>query len=77
MLVIWDGAAIHRSEAVKAFLKERPGRIHLERLPAYSPHRTADAAEPGRIGVELLKRSFKEQSLYESGRVDSGSIGRS
>lgn len=37
MLVIWDGAAIHRSEAVKAFLRERPGRIHLERLPAYSP----------------------------------------
>ncbi|CAN5288391.1 hypothetical protein BH09BAC4_BH09BAC4_26000 [soil metagenome] len=37
MLLIWDGAAIHRSEVVKAFLKERPGPIHLERLPAYSP----------------------------------------
>ncbi|WP_227687008.1 IS630 family transposase [Spirosoma arboris] len=37
LLLIWDGAAIHRSEAVKQFLGERPGGIHLERLPAYSP----------------------------------------
>lgn len=37
LLIIWDGAAIHRSEAVKQLLGERPGRIHLERLPAYSP----------------------------------------
>lgn len=37
LLIIWDGAAIHRSEAVKQLLRERPGRIHLERLPAYSP----------------------------------------
>lgn len=37
LLVVWDGAAIHRSQAVKGFLKERPGRVHLERLPAYSP----------------------------------------
>ena len=37
LLIIWDGATIHRSEAVKAFLRERPGRIHLELLPGYSP----------------------------------------
>ena len=37
LLIIWDGASIHRSEAVKAFLKERPGRVHLESLPPYSP----------------------------------------
>ena len=36
MLIIWDSALIHNAEAVKAFLKERPGRIQLERLPAYS-----------------------------------------
>lgn len=36
LVIIWDGASIHRSEAVKAFLSERPGRVHLERLPAYS-----------------------------------------
>lgn len=37
LLIVWDGASIHRSEAVKAFLKQRPGRVHLESLPAYSP----------------------------------------
>lgn len=37
LLIIWDGASIHRSEAVKAFLKQRPGRVHLESLPPYSP----------------------------------------
>ncbi|WP_186742697.1 transposase [Spirosoma utsteinense] len=52
LLIVWDGASIHRSEAVKAFLKQRPGRVHLESLPPYSPDRTADAAEPGRISLE-------------------------
>jgi transposase len=38
LLVIWDGASIHRSQAVKTFLaKGGAKRIHLERLPAYAP----------------------------------------
>lgn len=56
MLLIWDGAAIHRSEVVKAFLKERPGRIHLERLPAYSPQ-----LNPVELVWSQLKRSLKNQ----------------
>ena len=36
LLVIWDGAAIHRSQVVKDLLSRKPGRVHLERLPAYS-----------------------------------------
>ncbi|MBC3788474.1 transposase [Spirosoma utsteinense] len=56
MIVIWDGAAIHRSEVVKAFLKERPGRIHLERLPAYSPQ-----LNPVELVWSQLKRSLKNQ----------------
>ncbi|MDR2161460.1 MAG: transposase [Desulfovibrio sp.] len=35
---IWDGAPIHRSKELKRFLSEESqGRIHLERLPPYSP----------------------------------------
>ncbi len=36
--IIWDGASIHRSEEVRAFLRtaER-GRLELVRLPAYAP----------------------------------------
>lgn len=38
LLIIWDGASIHRSEVIKEFLaKGGAKRIHLERLPAYAP----------------------------------------
>ena len=65
LLVIWDGAAIHRSETVKALLRAKPGRIHLERLPAYSPE-----LNPVELVWSQLKRSLKNQvftSLEELG----------
>jgi transposase len=38
LLIIWDGASIHRSQVVKEFLtKGGAKRIHLERLPGYAP----------------------------------------
>lgn len=38
ILVIWDGASIHRSNVVKDFTsKIGAGRIQIERLPAYAP----------------------------------------
>jgi transposase len=37
LLVIWDGAAIHRSQPVKQLLADRNGRLWLEKLPAYAP----------------------------------------
>jgi transposase len=38
LLVIWDGAPIHRSKAIKQYLAQGAGkRIHLEPLPAYAP----------------------------------------
>lgn len=38
LLVIWDGAPMHCSNVIKAFLSAgRATRIHLERLPAYAP----------------------------------------
>ena len=38
MIVIWDGAPIHRSHTIKAFLANgAAARLHLERLPAYAP----------------------------------------
>lgn len=36
-MIVICGAAIHRSQAVRNWLQSRPGRVHLERLPAYSP----------------------------------------
>jgi transposase len=38
LLVIWDGAPIHCSKVIKAFLADGAGkRLHLERLPGYAP----------------------------------------
>lgn len=41
LLIIWDGAPIHKSKAIQAFLcechQQEPGRLLLERLPGYSP----------------------------------------
>lgn len=39
LAVVWDGAPIHRGEAVRQFLTEGGAkRIELAMLPAYSPH---------------------------------------
>jgi transposase len=38
LLVIWDGASIHRSRLVKEYLSGGAAhRIHLEQLPSYAP----------------------------------------
>jgi transposase len=38
LLVIWDGAPIHRGQPVKDFLRAGAAkRVHLERLPGYAP----------------------------------------
>jgi transposase len=37
LLVIWDGAAIHRSRLVKDHLASTEGKVIAERLPAYAP----------------------------------------
>jgi len=43
LLIIWDGATIHRSRVVKAFLSDGAAeRIHLERLPGYAPELNPD-----------------------------------
>lgn len=43
LLVIWDGATIHRSKAVKEFLADGwTKQIHLERFPAYAPELNPD-----------------------------------
>lgn len=37
LLVVWDGAPIHRSALVRDFAAGTGGRLVLERLPAYAP----------------------------------------
>ena len=55
LTMIWDGASIHRGEAVNTFLRmENHGVIQLEQLPAYSPELNAD---------EQVWASVKEHEL--------------
>ena len=43
LLIIWDGAPIHRSKTIKAFLADgAAARIWLTRLPAYAPDLNPD-----------------------------------
>ena len=52
LLVVWDGASIHRGQAVKDFLAQGgAARVHLERLPAYAPD-----LNPAEGVWQLLKR---------------------
>jgi transposase len=37
LLILWDGASIHRSALVRDYVAATKGRIILERLPAYAP----------------------------------------
>jgi transposase len=38
LVIIWDGAPIHRSHVIQEFLVNGAAqRIHIERLPAYAP----------------------------------------
>ena len=38
LVLIWDGASIHRRQVIKDFLASGAAqRMHLERLPAYAP----------------------------------------
>ncbi len=41
MVIIWDGAPIHRSHRITEFLANGAAhRLHVERLPAYAPELT-------------------------------------
>ena len=43
LMVLWDGASIHRCQAVKDYLAEgAAARIHLERFPGYAPELNPD-----------------------------------
>jgi transposase len=54
LLIIWDGAAIHRSKLIRGYLKTLKGKIWVERLPAYAPELNP---------VEYLWAYWKEREL--------------
>jgi transposase len=55
MLIMWDGAPMHRRQVIKAFLANGAAhRMHVERLPAYAPElNPGEGLWPQLKGVEL------------------------
>ena len=55
LLVIWDGAPIHRAQVVKDFLaQDGAARLWREQLPAYAPELNSDEGIGNRLKrVEL------------------------
>ena len=37
LVVLWDGSTMHKGESIRVLLGRHPGRLALERLPAYAP----------------------------------------
>ena len=55
MVIVWDGAPIHRSQVMREFLAHGAAqRLHLARLPAYAPElNPGEGLWPQLKGVEL------------------------
>jgi transposase len=55
MVIIWDGAPIHRSHVIQTFLANGAAQqLHVERLPAYAPELNPGEGLWGYLkGVEL------------------------
>jgi transposase len=55
MVIIWDGAPIHRSHVIQEVLADGAAqRLHVERLPAYAPELSPGEGLWGHLkGVEL------------------------
>lgn len=62
LMIVWDGAPIHRGQAVKDFLGSGAAqRLHLERLPAYAPDLNPDEGVWNHLKrVELKNRCCQD-----------------
>lgn len=63
LLIIWDGAPIHRAQAIKVFLAaDAAGQISLEQLPGYAPDLNPDEAVWDHLkNIELRNLSCHNQ----------------
>jgi transposase len=73
LLIMWDGASIHHSQAIKDFLTAGAAkRIHLERLPGYAPDLNPDEGIWSYLKYRELKNVVcqnKTQLRYELRRA--------
>jgi transposase len=68
LLVIWDGAPIHRGKEIKAFLARGAAkRLHLEQLPSYAPGLNPDEG----IWKQLKRVELKNVCCRDLGHLAS------
>jgi len=73
LLVIWDGAPIHRGQPVKDFLRRGAARrLHLEQLPAYAPELNPDEGIWNYLKRVELGNQCGQPVLTRPGGVDNG-----
>jgi len=73
LLVIWDGAPIHRGQPVKDFLRRGAARrLHLEQLPAYAPELNPDEGIWNYLKRVELGNQCGQPVLPRPGGVDNG-----
>lgn len=59
LLVIWDGASIHRAQAIKTYLAKGATKyLQLEQLPAYAPELNPDEGVWHCLKAALANRAF-------------------
>jgi transposase len=64
LIVLWDGAPIHRNRQVQAFLATGHGaRIHLESLPGYAPELNPNEGVWDSLKVSELANAACEDTL--------------
>ena len=67
LIIIWDGAPIHRSKAITAFLSEGAAhRLHLERLPGYAPDLNPDEGMWSWLKRRLKNQCFRTLDTLQS-----------
>ena len=78
LLVVWDGAPIHRTQVVKDFLAQGgAARIWLEQLPAYAPELNPDgecSRPPGARGARDGRRRIARSMYQSSGQLVGGAM---
>ena len=74
LLVLWDGAPIHRSQVVKEYLSHGAAqRIHLEQFPGYAPE--LNPAEEPLLPKHLPSQLRVAQGHRPPGAQDPGYSG--
>jgi transposase len=62
LMILWDGAPIHRSILIRHYIAGTRGRIVMERLPAYAPELNPVAIHVGQLKTHEIANLIVTQA---------------